>query len=86
MEGRAAEVASVVLLLPAVLPLNPVLQHQRLYHLKHPDQYLLVIGVVFFIEAELPPLVEVPPVQVEVPPVEGVAEAHVGEYAVVGGK
>ena len=99
MERGAAEVAPEVLLLPVLL-LHPVLQHQGLYHLEedHHDKYLLlIISEVFFIEAELPPLVELPPVQVEVPPVqapvqvevspvEGVAEADVGEYAVVGGK
>ena len=95
MEGVAAEVAPVVLLLP-VLPLHPVLQHRGLYHLEDDgDKYLLVVSVVLFIEVELLPVVEVPPVQVEVPPVqapvqvevppvEGVAEAHVRENAVVG--
>ena len=50
------------------------------------DQHLLVISEVLFIEVELPPVIKVPPVQVEVPPVEGVAQAHVGEHTVVGGE
>ena len=48
--------------------------------------HLLIIGEMLFIEGELPPLVEVPPVEVEVSPVQGIAQADVGEHAVVGGK